>query len=41
MITQKDLNTVLDELESKESKLLSWGDTAGYFSIDELENITF
>ena len=39
MITQKDLNAVLDELESKESKLLSWGDTAGYFSIDELENI--
>ncbi len=31
MITQKDLNAVLDELESKESKLLSWGDTAAIF----------
>ncbi len=31
-----DLHKVLDVLEDEESKLLTWGDTGGYFSEDEI-----
>mgnify|MGYP000571270968 CR=1 FL=1 len=39
MVSQQELIKVLDELEIQESKLLSWGDTSGYFSLDELDGI--
>jgi ATP-dependent Lhr-like helicase len=32
----ENLDRILDALEEQESKLLSWGDTGGMFSIDEL-----
>src|SRR5688572_26654091 len=36
---EKIVSKVLDELELKESKLLSWGVTGGGFAKDELESI--
>lgn len=39
MANQQELSEVLDELEIQESKLLCWGDTSGFFSIDELNSI--
>jgi len=39
VISDADLLLILDALEAEESKLLSWGDTGGAFSEEELEAI--
>jgi len=39
MITTNQLSLIVDALEEKEAKLLSWGDTGGIFSELELQDI--
>ena len=39
MIDLDDLLKMLDRLEEREASLIGWGDTAGYFTLQELEDV--
>jgi len=39
LVVQADLIKVLDFLEAREYELIGWGDTGGFFSTDELEQV--
>ena len=39
LVDKTELLRILDRLESRESELITWGDTGGYFTLEELDEL--